>query len=87
MGLMLPRGTNPYDDGTVEGRMGGIASRGYLAVARSSAELGRTLDKIKVGCPLFCVLHVPSVLRASLVRRAGPDPGHKSRYGASFVCG
>lgn len=51
---MLPHaGRHPYDDGTVEGRMGGIASGGYMAVARSSAELGAILDKIKVGGWVF----------------------------------
>ncbi len=49
MALMLPQARqNPYDDGTAEGRRRGLSSSGYLAVARSSAELSEILDKIKV---------------------------------------
>jgi hypothetical protein len=49
MSLMLPHaGRNPFDDGTLEGHSRGLSSGGYLAVARSSAELGGILDKIKV---------------------------------------
>lgn len=49
MALMLPhQSRNPYQDNTVEGRLQNISSCGYLAIARSNAELGVVLDKVKV---------------------------------------
>ena len=48
MALMLPhQSRNPYEDNTVEGRLHNISSCGYLAIARSNAELGAVLDKVK----------------------------------------
>lgn len=47
---MLPhQSRNPVEDNTVEGRLSNISSAGYLAIARSNAELGAVLDKVKVG--------------------------------------
>lgn len=49
MSLMLPhQSRNPAEDNTVEGRLQNIASCGYLAIARSNAELGAVLDRVKV---------------------------------------
>ncbi|KAL4859779.1 hypothetical protein ACK3TF_000063 [Chlorella vulgaris] len=48
MSLMLPHSSpNPAEDNTVEGRMANMSSAGYLQVAKSSAELGEVLDRIK----------------------------------------
>ncbi|EFN57652.1 expressed protein [Chlorella variabilis] len=48
MSLMLPHSSkNPSEDNTVEGRMQNMSQAGYLHVAKSSAELGDVLDKIK----------------------------------------
>ena len=50
MSLMLPHASKiPGEDNTVEGRMANMSQAGYLPIARSSAELGEVLDKIKVG--------------------------------------
>lgn len=50
MSLMLPHTSrNPAEDNTVEGRLASMSSAGYLPVAKSSAELGDVLDRIKVG--------------------------------------
>ena len=38
-----------WDDGTAEGRLGGIARAGYLGVAARTEQLSEVLDKIKVG--------------------------------------
>lgn len=47
---MLPHTSrNPAEDNTVEGRLASMSSAGYLPVAKSSAELGDVLDRIKVG--------------------------------------
>lgn len=47
---MLPHSSrNPAEDNTVEGRLASMSSSGYLPVAKSSAELGDVLDRIKVG--------------------------------------
>ncbi|PRW58753.1 hypothetical protein C2E21_2067 [Chlorella sorokiniana] len=48
MSLMLPHSSrNPAEDNTVEGRLASMSSAGYLPVAKSSAELGDVLDRIK----------------------------------------
>ena len=49
MALMLPHTGHAGGDSTVEGRLASLSEAGYLPVAKSSAELGDVLDRIKVG--------------------------------------
>ena len=48
MAMMLPHhARHMMEDTTVEGRMNSMATHGYLGIAKSNAELGSVLDKIR----------------------------------------